>query len=524
MSFATSYAPEQLTSLRETEDIISLREALGQNTRRWREMSGGTSVARDSRIAADARQTLFCGSEQPFTAGHLNQTSSGVDTLSASLGIPNSPSEREQLPQRSNGCGTQIHRAASSNIWGWSADAAGVSDTVVPLENRYVPREAAAELEAPHREACGCSTQFVGCAACGNPLGSQLEPCQMHNPRRSDVYTFLASAVSPPLLDFTPGPAERTREPPEREPSTQGVGEFLRTRHNYGPDGRRIPRDPPTLRGPSPELGDATRALMRVRAAAAAAPPRRHRQPASFSEDSYRAVLRGERVTAPNTPTAAVPTITPTSVARDRDRPTVQFASAAGADGGYDSWNLSFEPDGSLRLPPSSTDAMLSQEQRVHLAMEAERQRRMREVQVQRMSEAMEADRQARHRQEAALRDHHAVLQTEYQNYIRRQEALDPVLPTPQQQAQAASQRYPMRPRVPRAMAPTTLAGYARAQIMPELPTGATTRVLRVGRASERAGRVAGDGAAGGGSRPSRTTISMDTDSEEDELVVWRRV
>ncbi|KAJ7032148.1 hypothetical protein C8F04DRAFT_1185213 [Mycena alexandri] len=564
-NFAGTYTPEQLMMLvRERHEASSgvPREALDHNSRR---QSGGTLVARDSHIAADARQTLFCGSEQPFTTGHLNQATSCVDTLSASLGIQNSPAEREQLARKSNGCGTQIHRAASPDIWVWNADATGVSDTVVPLEDQYVPREAAAELEAPHREACGCLTQFVGCAVCGNPLGSRLAPCQMHIlPHWSGVYTFLPSAVSPPLSGFTPAPTPAERE---REPLTERVAEHLRSRANYAPDGRRIPREPPTLRRPAPDLSDTdtTRAFVRAslrrtetadieeewvaaheRAVAAAGPPRRsvfpprpHRLPSSFSEDAYRAVLLGERVSAPNTPNAPSPAITPTSVARDRDPLTVQFASVTGTESNSDSWSL-FEPDGSLRLPSQSTDTqhqMMLEEQRRRVHMAVEQQRQMRVVQAQRMQAVeVEVDPRSRSRQEALMRAHQderalSALRTQYRDQLRQQQPPNPVNPPPQQSQAPSQQQHPIRPRVARMT--TAGAGSTRGQITAELPTGATTRVLRVGRASESAARVserAGDGGAGAGSGTRRMHIqagSVDTvlvSDSEDEFVVLRRV
>ncbi|KAJ7171481.1 hypothetical protein C8R46DRAFT_1349439 [Mycena filopes] len=187
-----------------------------------------TSVARDSQIIGTlTRQTLFCGAEQPFTAGYVNQASSAP--LNPSLYIQNS-SPRDQLAPQTNGCGTQIHASAlPSGGSVWLADTLDISDTVIPIEARYVPREALGRLDRAQREVCGCETQFVGCAVCGNPLGTQLTPCPLH-PYDSggSSFAFLASAVSPPL-----------------PPTAEDTQSFLRRRHSYVPDGRRIPSPPP---------------------------------------------------------------------------------------------------------------------------------------------------------------------------------------------------------------------------------------------------------------------------------------
>ncbi|KAJ7697223.1 hypothetical protein B0H17DRAFT_1177710 [Mycena rosella] len=177
-----------------------------------------------------ARETIFCGSDQPFTAADFYEI--GLAPLSMSLGIDEAPTEqRAQKPRRSSGCGTQIHIAARPlPDHSWAGDSAGVSATVIPLDAKYVSAEAAVSTILPTRDACGCSCAFVGCAVCGNPLGMLLTPCTEHIsddfPR---VYSFLPSAVSPPLPSsplphfsvpaFLPPPSQ-TLSTPNASPAT----------------------------------------------------------------------------------------------------------------------------------------------------------------------------------------------------------------------------------------------------------------------------------------------------------------
>ncbi|KAJ7758338.1 hypothetical protein B0H16DRAFT_650539 [Mycena metata] len=463
MSSTRESTPAQSTTpMRHTLEasLRSRRETLGNNP--GNESGGGTSlVARDS--LGREIHTLFCGAEQPFTNEDLDQASSGLNALSASLGIHDPPRQSRQLVPKSNGCGTQIHRGASSALWVWTADATGVSDTVVPLEAQYVPPEKAAELEAPQRDACGCSTQFVGCAVCGNPLGSRLVPCQTHAlPNGSGAYTFLPSAVSPPLSSLTPRPVTAWDHERER------LAERLRSRANYAPDGRRIPREPPALRNRAARRSaaeavhiDTARSALRraeamaveeewVTTAESQPDPLRYRfmSPANFDRNAYRAILRGEQVPAPNTPATAS---TPTSAVRDRDHPVVQFAATdTGTDMNIDA-NPWFEVNGSLRLRPGP----------------------------QRQSQV-----EQRH-------------PTPAQEQLRQQQLL-----------LQEAMRLNARPRAERL--PT--AGM-------ELPAGATTRALRVGRVSGRAGRAGADAVGAGGAGAGVAggwTLVMDADSGSD--------
>ncbi|KAJ7088040.1 hypothetical protein B0H15DRAFT_1022608 [Mycena belliarum] len=141
-----------------------------------------------------ARESIFCGSEQPFTSADF------LEPAGASLGLPLTLTvPRAQKPRKSSGCGTAIHIAALPSAHGgwWMGEPNGLRGSVIPLEAQYVAPDTAALMTPVTRDACGCATEYVGCAVCGNALGTMFNPCPAHNV--PPVYAFLSSAVSPPL-------------------------------------------------------------------------------------------------------------------------------------------------------------------------------------------------------------------------------------------------------------------------------------------------------------------------------------
>ncbi|KAJ7462469.1 hypothetical protein FB451DRAFT_1370915 [Mycena latifolia] len=116
---------------------------------------------------------------------------------------PPPPRKRPPAP-RSSGCGARVHGAVCimrrSRCWfGWGA---GLASTVVPLEAGYFPAALAEALDLRDgnggRAACGCGVSGVGCAVCGNPLGTRQSYCSHHAPSSAgrDGFVFLTSAVS----------------------------------------------------------------------------------------------------------------------------------------------------------------------------------------------------------------------------------------------------------------------------------------------------------------------------------------
>ncbi|KAJ7171483.1 hypothetical protein C8R46DRAFT_1349440 [Mycena filopes] len=436
-----------------------------------------TSVARDSQIDAPARQTLFCGAEQPFTAGYLNQTSPALDSLAVSspLGNQNS-SPREQLAPKTNGCGTQIHASASpdgSSVW--LAGTRGVSDTVIPLEARYIPREAISHLDGAQREACGCETQFIGCAVCGNPLGSQLTPCAAHASSGGFNLTFLASAVSPPL--------------PPAEPSLR---ERVRARHNYAPDGRRIPRAPPPLPplpARVPASNATTDAERRLRARILA-------QPNVYAETSYddpSAIFTDDDwIPAPPTANALGPL--PTGLFRhDATPPVLPFDADANAP-----W----------QLPWAQTRAQAEA------------------IQAQAETQIDAQERQAQRLRAARLQSIQAYAETQIQTQAQ-------LVQTLREQQEQQAQRWEQ------------LVAAQTQRNMPELrrrigglEEGSTTRVLRVGRNAAASPTTVGTAAGGGGGGVGgggevgvgragtriRARVAWSPDSDEEDEYVAREL
>jgi hypothetical protein len=75
-----------------------------------------------------------------------------------------------------NGCGAIIHLRAfpqkTRGVWVGKLEA---TDSVAALDSTYFERSIVAQMM---KSACGCVREGVGCAVCGNPLGTRYKPCQ----------------------------------------------------------------------------------------------------------------------------------------------------------------------------------------------------------------------------------------------------------------------------------------------------------------------------------------------------------
>ncbi|KAJ6535425.1 hypothetical protein B0H19DRAFT_1183389 [Mycena capillaripes] len=240
----------------------------------------------DARTSAQHRETLFCGAEQPFTTEIIDEPSQSAALLVMSLGLEYYSTPRpKQIARRTNGCGAQVHRSAVSEGRLWRAGALCVAATVVSLDAQYVPSELAARLSPPYQHACGCLDVYVGCAICGNPLGTRFMPCNAHmRPNFAGDYVFLGSAVSPQnpdSLSYTPYAV--TRAPPPQDPAvstnlTAPPRNFFRRAAHLSTDRPRVPRAPPPL--PSPDIDGLSRSVdERVVAQAEAADSSYAREP-----------------------------------------------------------------------------------------------------------------------------------------------------------------------------------------------------------------------------------------------------
>ncbi|KAJ7169221.1 hypothetical protein C8R43DRAFT_982663 [Mycena crocata] len=160
-----------------------------------------------ARIPTATRAALFCGSEIPLTSAHFYEPSpppigSFLGIYAGDIDAHSQSQPRAQKPAKSNGCGTQVHDSAiphvGSDVWTGNMDAA--STVVVALEAKYVLADIAGMMAAVGAEPCGCAYEYIGCAVCGNPLGMLFTPCSSHrSPNLPGIYSFLPSAVSPPL-------------------------------------------------------------------------------------------------------------------------------------------------------------------------------------------------------------------------------------------------------------------------------------------------------------------------------------
>ncbi|KAJ7244842.1 hypothetical protein C8J57DRAFT_1680146 [Mycena rebaudengoi] len=134
---------------------------------------------------------LFCGAEID-AAGSWD-----AHQTSAPHFLPSYAPDRplRQPWRKSTGCGWPVHSGATSSQ-SWHASTAGISRTVIALEDEYFPPGAAKILGILHLP-CGCEKHGVGCQICGNALGAMFNPCARH--AQGSSYRFLPSAVSPPL-------------------------------------------------------------------------------------------------------------------------------------------------------------------------------------------------------------------------------------------------------------------------------------------------------------------------------------
>ena len=178
--------------------------------------------------------------------------------------------------RRSTGCGAVIHMKAAPNakLGVWTAKTQS-SDAVVPLDPLYFDCKTI-------RSSCGCIREGVGCAVCGNPLGTRYRPCTTaadglfisrfrsnplptrpngpcywrpisHSPF---IYTFFPTAVtsSPPhtlasvqedpvfdrFMTVSPTPLEG-----DDEPQQSGDRIYSQPNITFDPDGEQLEFDDP---------------------------------------------------------------------------------------------------------------------------------------------------------------------------------------------------------------------------------------------------------------------------------------
>ncbi|KAM6496478.1 hypothetical protein JOM56_009184 [Amanita muscaria] len=162
---------------------------------------------------------LRCGGNEPDDDGFepVAAPPSSLPFVPSILPLsPSRPQQQASAPSSSrtqkrstNGCGTIIHYKAAplSKIRTWTARTEA-TDQVVHLDSCYFDSPIVGKIVP---STCGCVREGVGCAVCGNPLGTLYIPCKTaidlssRSPRSSSssssppklhIYSFFPSAVS----------------------------------------------------------------------------------------------------------------------------------------------------------------------------------------------------------------------------------------------------------------------------------------------------------------------------------------
>ncbi|KAF8873481.1 hypothetical protein BD779DRAFT_1477000 [Infundibulicybe gibba] len=161
-----------------TERDRSIRYSrLQQREREARRRNGMASTHQQHHNDDEYKYTLICGGvdEDADTWGD-----GATEPWTPSILPLFPPTQRRQSvrksPRRTNGCGALIHMHASPrqrmSVWTAKTQA---SAAVISMDPSYFDRTAVAKIV---RSACGCVREGVGCAVCGNPLGTRYKPCR----------------------------------------------------------------------------------------------------------------------------------------------------------------------------------------------------------------------------------------------------------------------------------------------------------------------------------------------------------
>ncbi|KAI0089352.1 hypothetical protein BDY19DRAFT_945435 [Irpex rosettiformis] len=130
---------------------------------------------------------LYCGGEEVGGGSQEDYTKpyepSSLPWGSSSSSLPRRKTQaahghhRHQSPSRkTNGCGAVVHVRAfpqkPRGVWVGKEEA---TEVVVGMDQAYFERTVVARMM---KSACGCVREGIGCAVCGNPLGTRYMPCQ----------------------------------------------------------------------------------------------------------------------------------------------------------------------------------------------------------------------------------------------------------------------------------------------------------------------------------------------------------
>ncbi|KAJ7452202.1 hypothetical protein FB451DRAFT_1565937 [Mycena latifolia] len=181
---------------------------------------------------------IYCGACDPDTSSDIFTDDYDEYRPWALQILPEAQSPPPPRPRnsrsRSNGCGAQVHGAVSmmrrNQCWfGWKD---GLASTVVALDTEYFPSAMAESLDLKNggTSACGCIVSGLGCAVCGNALGTRQNYCSVHSPSSAgrDGYVFLTTAVSPARSSSSPhdGSASTPASSPLHDAQNDWTREF----------------------------------------------------------------------------------------------------------------------------------------------------------------------------------------------------------------------------------------------------------------------------------------------------------
>ncbi|KAI0076935.1 hypothetical protein K474DRAFT_1698048, partial [Panus rudis PR-1116 ss-1] len=135
---------------------------------------------------------LFCG-------GPMRSLDSDEDARSFEPSVlPNFPSKASSSTtprshSTKNGCGALVHMQAfpqkPRGVWVGKEEA---TEVVVGLDASYFERSVVAKML---KSACGCIREGIGCAVCGNTLGTRYLPCQAAS---TGFFCSSATSTHPP--------------------------------------------------------------------------------------------------------------------------------------------------------------------------------------------------------------------------------------------------------------------------------------------------------------------------------------
>lgn len=147
------------------------------DTQTWEQADDTASLSAEVRFISDpdpCDHVLYCGKEDPtleLTVGRGPYEPPSPLPSSVAARAP-----RRRDARQTNGCGAVVHlrawRRERTSVWVGKHEA---TSAVIPIDPSYFERPSTVRVI---RSPCGCVREPVGCAICGNPLGTRHKPCE----------------------------------------------------------------------------------------------------------------------------------------------------------------------------------------------------------------------------------------------------------------------------------------------------------------------------------------------------------